>query len=595
LLSLSPTLTRTPTRDQQQKTTTEGSGAWSPTTPQNIERYRAGLQRCIEYALRQGFRTVHLLPHVDPAEPSGKTFWRNTAKFDPTKVVGKAGESSSFESAALLPAARALGAAAAAVNLASQGQKLNVEFSLAGEQGLSVFSFPKSYVAMIGTVRNTMTQAAGGPDKASKLLNVEFGCSLNWGKVCGCVFVEEQDPIVYNNTFPDRLARWKKEGGDKKVDLQGVRELLEKIDWLGTSAYASMPADLGTGASGNKTTAPGPAIMEISWSTLAYEMQLMGLPIQDLILNRGKRMIYSEQGVGGCDRKGNVAPDVAWIAKSPYLGLWPAGGGYGAGSSSAPVDPWKRADFAAARRQIYNFFGDYMLAGGGPQYRTDAAYMWEVGTWSVLGVHPVSAPYANAGAENSYADRDIGEKIRRVNAVANSAASSGDKAAAGAAIDRARQPIPGTKASDAAVWGAAARAAAGVPAVAPAAAPAAGVPAAAQNNDNKSAAAPKSAPVNAPATAKSTPAAAANKVAGGGANVAAAAPKDAANAGRAAAPRSAPVAAAAAAAPADAASTEGAEAYATTTFAAPRSRPAETGVRFVYRPPAVTDAGGIKY
>ena len=65
----------------------------------------------------------------------------------------------------------------------------------------------------------------------------------------------------------------------------------------------------------------GPAALEASWETLAYEMALMGAPLQETVLNKGKRLILSEQGVGGCDRKGNVAPDAAWVAKHPFLGL----------------------------------------------------------------------------------------------------------------------------------------------------------------------------------------------------------------------------------------------------------------------------------
>jgi hypothetical protein len=251
-------------------------------------------------------------------EPSGKGIWRNVVKFDPSKKVGPSGEASSFEEAALLPAAKALGAAVSSV---PDGESLSVEFSLGGEQGLSVFSFPRSYSGMVPRLRSAMMDAAtaasgGDAAAAKKKLEAEFGLSMNWGKACGCIEVTEQDPIVYNQTFPDRLARWRKAGGEAKVDLSGVRALLEGLDWLGTSGYASLPADVGTGEGGR-----GPAVLEASWETLAYEMALMGLPLQEAVVNAGKRMIWSEQGVGGCDRKGNVAPDAAWAAKHGYLGL----------------------------------------------------------------------------------------------------------------------------------------------------------------------------------------------------------------------------------------------------------------------------------
>lgn len=303
-----------------------------PTTPQNLARYREGLERCAKHAVSRGFRTIHLLPHVDPVQPSGKGIWRNVVKFDPAARLGPSGAASSFEEAALLPAARALGAAAASV---PEGESLRVEFSLGGEQGLSVFSFPRSYMGMVPRLRAAMEEgataaAAGGGNGggsnggsngnaaaaalALEKLKPEFGLSMNWGKACGCIEVTEQDPIIYNQTFPARLARWRQAGGERRVDLPGVRALLSSLDWLGTSSYASLPADLGTGVGGR-----GPAALEASWETLAGEMNLMGTPLETMA--KGKRMIFSEQGFGGCDRKGNVAPDAAWAAKHAYLGL----------------------------------------------------------------------------------------------------------------------------------------------------------------------------------------------------------------------------------------------------------------------------------
>jgi len=32
----------------------------------------------------------------------------------------------------------------------------------------------------------------------------KVGVSLHWDKVCGCVFPEEPDPILYNMTYADR-------------------------------------------------------------------------------------------------------------------------------------------------------------------------------------------------------------------------------------------------------------------------------------------------------------------------------------------------------------------------------------------------------
>lgn len=47
-------------------------------------------------------------------------------------------------------------------------------------------------------------------------------------EVCGCVEPEEKDPIKYNNTYLERFQRFKKAGGLSTVDVQGVRDLLDK-------------------------------------------------------------------------------------------------------------------------------------------------------------------------------------------------------------------------------------------------------------------------------------------------------------------------------------------------------------------------------
>lgn len=44
-----------------------------------------------------GFSTIHILPHVDPVDSSGKGMWRNVVKFDPLAKVGPSGHAFSYE------------------------------------------------------------------------------------------------------------------------------------------------------------------------------------------------------------------------------------------------------------------------------------------------------------------------------------------------------------------------------------------------------------------------------------------------------------------------------------------------------------------
>jgi hypothetical protein len=53
-------------------------------------------------------------------------------------------------------------------------------------------------------------------------------------KVCGCVEPRERDPLIYNRTYTQRLARWRADKtGDKLmgpsvIDVQGAKRLLQK-------------------------------------------------------------------------------------------------------------------------------------------------------------------------------------------------------------------------------------------------------------------------------------------------------------------------------------------------------------------------------
>ncbi len=64
-------------------------------------------------------------------------------------------------------------------------------------------------------------------------------------KVCGCVEPDEPDPIKYNTTFPQRWKTFTNKNGLKTVDVEGVKALLAKSDFLGVSAYASMAIPTG--------------------------------------------------------------------------------------------------------------------------------------------------------------------------------------------------------------------------------------------------------------------------------------------------------------------------------------------------------------
>lgn len=355
----------------------DGYSEWSRiyADANSIGRYQAGLQRCFKAAVDAGFTVLHITPHVDPKDQNGKGVWRNLVKFDPLAKLG----GYSYSDVLLEPAARALNAVVKKDTV--------VEFALSAEQGLAIFSYPQQWLKLVSS---TKAISSAGKDKSKHL----YGLSFNFDKVCGCVVPDESDPIKYNVTYLDRFKQFKAKGGLNTVDVPGVKSLFSGVDFLGCSAYASLPATLKL------------ADMEISIQTVAFELAAFGINLKDYM---NKPFVYSEHGVGGYSSKGNqIAPDLAALAKYPMRGVW-------LGQYSVESDPWRNAQYKQYRRQLYRLLSMWASQGGGPIYRIDGVYGWSVGTWDALGVHPSANSWAG-----TYADDEIRTTIRGANAKVNS-------------------------------------------------------------------------------------------------------------------------------------------------------------------------------
>ena len=318
---------------------------------------------------------LHITPHVDPKDQNGRGVWRNLVKFDPMEKLGGC----SYSTVLLKPAARALNAVVK--------KNTVVEFALSAEQGLAIFSYPQQWLKL---VNSTKAISSKGKDKSKHL----YGISFNFDKVCGCVVVDESDPIKYNVTYMERFKQFKARGGLNTVDVPGVKSFFSGVDFLGCSAYASLPTKL-------KLTD-----MEISIQTVAFELAAFGINLTDYM---NKPFVYSEHALGGYNSKGNrIAPDLAALAKYPMRGIWP-------GQYSVESDPWRNAQYKQYRRQLYRLLSIWASKGGGPMYRIDGVYGWSVGTWDALGVHPSANSWAG-----TYADDQIRTTIRGTNAKVNS-------------------------------------------------------------------------------------------------------------------------------------------------------------------------------
>lgn len=120
-------------------------------------------------------------------------------------------------------------------------------------------------------------------------------------------------------------------------------------------------------------------------------------------------------GIGACNNVTGTDPS--------NLGLFPWVGISGAYEPSK--DPFKKSPQAQAYAQKYYGAALQVLSTGGLKYKVDAAYLWNVGSWDVQGIHTASAKYdtsLNQGdwpVRNGYADAKVIAAIKAHNAKAS--------------------------------------------------------------------------------------------------------------------------------------------------------------------------------
>jgi hypothetical protein len=73
--------------------------------------------------------------------------------------------------------------------------------------------------------------------------------------------------------------------------------------------------------------------MEVSIETAAFEMQPFGIDLKSYLFAKGKPLIYSEQGLGGCTDNKKLPSNLDYVRVHPFSGC---GGWY-----SSQLDPWK--------------------------------------------------------------------------------------------------------------------------------------------------------------------------------------------------------------------------------------------------------------
>eukprot|EP00878_Enallax_costatus_P029509 GHUV01032004.1.p1 GENE.GHUV01032004.1~~GHUV01032004.1.p1 ORF type:complete len:417 (+),score=79.95 GHUV01032004.1:157-1407(+) len=356
------------------------TGNFIPASSDTIARWQRGLQACLSFAVKQGFKQIHILGHWDPVHPVlyRPTTWRNLMDIKPyQKAAGL-----SYNDVMIQPAITALSAVSS--------PSVNVLFSISGEMGLSNYLYAASWRDMLTKTR-TQLQNKGWK-------SVKVATALNWQMFCGCVAASSPvpgsfDPLRYNASFAREFT------GVKKYAMPYVKNfkaLLDANDYFGLSGYgAGYPADAKT-LSWRQ--------MEIPLQTLAYELSFFGIDLKQYMQ---KQVIYVEQGLGAVLQYGMLpAPDLATVARYPFSGNWPVDG------YNKQVDPWQRKDFTAYRRAFYTATLDLLDRDKGQQYKVDEVFVWSVGSFDIFAVHPISS-----SSQGSFADQYIIDLVRMHNGV----------------------------------------------------------------------------------------------------------------------------------------------------------------------------------
>jgi hypothetical protein len=120
-------------------------------------------------------------------------------------------------------------------------------------------------------------------------------------------------------------------------------------------------------------------------------------------------------GIGACNNV--TGTDPGNLGLFPWLGI-------SASEYSPAADPFKQNPAAQAYLRSYYNAALQVLSAGGLKHKVDAAYIWNVGSWDVQGVHTASAKWSTAvqqgdwPVKNGYADAGVIDVIRAHNAKA---------------------------------------------------------------------------------------------------------------------------------------------------------------------------------
>jgi len=294
-----------------------------------INDFSESLQECMLHAVKMGFTTIAITPHLDSPK---KELWRNQVAFEPYANYG----GTTYKDSILDPIVSALKAVMA--------KGVQVRLSIQGEMNMALAMYPKQWHQLLDETKKDL-----GP-------KAKVGVSMNWNKLCGeqCTF------------YPSSLFN----AGIKNE----YRGLMKAVDFIGVSSYPNVLASYKIN--------PNKMDLDAALKTLDTEMKaFIGFGLVTLAA-QGKQLQWSEFGVGGgCDSTAKcTATNIETIAGMTY--------GLVMGPYGRFKDPWK-PKWAENFRYAFHQQALRKLSGGGP-LPISFAFLWSTGSMDVCNVDPSS-------------------------------------------------------------------------------------------------------------------------------------------------------------------------------------------------------------
>ena len=358
----------------QRVTQPDGTITCKPASQTDIDTFQHSMQACFARAIEYNM-SLQITPQLN--DGTVQAAWQNLLNFDPLLDY----EEFSYMDVMLSPLAHAVNAVVKA--------KTKVYFALQGQMGATLFNHPMQYMQAAGTLHHQLHNRV--PKHWPEF--VQFGISLNFNKLCGCVLTDTQDSATYMQQFP---AAFK--GIKHHFDFLLLQELFDRIDFVSISGLAPL----------SPTFSPGDLQTTVEW--FAEELAEFGIDLHERLVDGTLALHWSDVGLGGgSSPKGNIATTAAETAEHPSWGF--------VGQYEQATDPWVLHAINTTESPVrsflslfYNQTTEYLWKQHEFKYQIDAAYLRNYGSWDVQGIYPDST-----SGDGSYYYPSVAHVIRHHN------------------------------------------------------------------------------------------------------------------------------------------------------------------------------------